>query len=824
MAVSRIIPAGLRSARPIILLGGILLFDMVAASDALHAADPSLSNVDSTLQRLSSGSQIVPLVAAPGAHTLVAQASSSKEQNFLTRSDASGRVLVHVYLDGTAPMSTVTASLAALNAKVLGANTTYRHGVVAAYLPVAQIANASSMAGVRALTAEHSPQLRVGKYTSQGTGVLRTDLLNQAGLKGDGITVGVLSDSFNTAYENTSYPPATTAQQDVATGDLPVVNVLEDFPDGTDEGRAMCQIVYDEAPHCQLAFATADVSEVDFANNIVLLRTQANASVIVDDVGYLDEPVFSDGFVAQAVNTVATSRTLPGKPVAYLSAAGNDGNNGYRSAYRNLPDAEVRQDGNHGNLKLDVTDPKAAHYLDPSLTAGGWYNWNRNGGAEPATTLQAPGPTTDQYLIFLQWDDLFDQDHGITTRYNFLVFDAKGNYRADLSSTANSFSIQEPIQAIGYLNLGTQYQIAITRTKQTDPKAGPIPGTHQLALYTTLDGESTLLGEYFQPAPLNVPIIYGHPTAKGAIAVAAYDFSWRAALPYAPELENFTTPGPAAIYFDANDNRLASPEIRAKPEVAGVDGVVTTFFGSPYYNYPFAFFGTSAAAPSVAGVAALMQQATGGPGCLDPATIKQALEASTHPRNSTVERTQAYGADSSGFVSVSALGQWYFDSNYMTVNFSGASGDDVEELTIDGTASGLTFNTTYFTLGNSSGLTAQDVIVVTPTTSTPKFTLKFKKGTFTSGSSFAFTVGQDVAGTFTGYTQDDFGVGVEAEDLAYGSTATFSFGAPKHASLTAPFKIGNPTCGFSPPDGYGLIDGVAAVEAVLPSSTKLQIQ
>ena len=35
----------------------------------------------------------------------------------------------------------------------------------------------------------------------------------------------------------------------------------------------MCQIVYDCAPHCNLAFATAFVSEVDFANNIVALRT-----------------------------------------------------------------------------------------------------------------------------------------------------------------------------------------------------------------------------------------------------------------------------------------------------------------------------------------------------------------------------------------------------------------------------------------------------------------------------------------------------------------------------------------------------------------------
>jgi hypothetical protein len=196
---------------------------------------------------------------------------------------------------------------------------------------------------------------------------------------------------------------------------------------------------------------------------------------------------------------------LPGKPVIYISSAGNDGNNGYRDNYRNLEDADVRAAGHHGNLNLD--------FLDPSLTAGGWHNWNPNGGFEPFTTVGAPGPTSFHYDIFLHWDDPFDQEDGITTNYNFLVFDQDGNYLAALSSTTNSFGTQRPIQAIGALNLGVNYQIAITKTKQPDPKAGPIPKAHQLAIYTNLAGASNLVGKYFNPDPPAVPNIYGHAAA-----------------------------------------------------------------------------------------------------------------------------------------------------------------------------------------------------------------------------------------------------------------------------------------------------------------------
>jgi Subtilase family len=53
-------------------------------------------------------------------------------------------------------------------------------------------------------------------------------------------------------------------------------------------------------------------------------------------------------------------------------------------------------------------------------------------------------------------------------------------------------------------------------------------------------------------------------------------------------------------FFDPAGNALPAPEVRAKPELAAPDGVATSVFGFG------SFFGTSAAAPAAAGIAALI--------------------------------------------------------------------------------------------------------------------------------------------------------------------------------------------------------------------------
>ncbi|MDZ7606892.1 MAG: hypothetical protein U5K79_15185 [Cyclobacteriaceae bacterium] len=84
------------------------------------------------------------------------------------------------------------------------------------------------------------PILNAGTVLTQGDSAQGSDVVrNGWGLKGAGLKIGILSDSYNNLLK---------AQDDVSTGNLPAdVIVLKDYPSSgiffnqTDEGRAMAQ-------------------------------------------------------------------------------------------------------------------------------------------------------------------------------------------------------------------------------------------------------------------------------------------------------------------------------------------------------------------------------------------------------------------------------------------------------------------------------------------------------------------------------------------------------------------------------------------------------
>src|SRR5437764_6867265 len=92
---------------------------------------------------------------------------------------------------------------------------------------------------------------------------------------------------------------------------------------------------------------------------------------------------------------------------------------------------------------------------------------------------------------------------------------------------------------------------------------------------TSLSMSSSAMGFLMSGAEYGnylTPVTFGHSAAAGANSVAAYA-AFRPNIP-----EEFTSPGPVTIYFDANSNRLAKPQVRKKPDIAAADGVNNTFF------------------------------------------------------------------------------------------------------------------------------------------------------------------------------------------------------------------------------------------------------
>ena len=144
--------------------------------------------------------------------------------------------------------------------------------------------------------------------------------------------------------------------------------------------------------------------------------------------------------------------------------------------------------------------------------------------------------------------------------------------------------------------------------------AGPVPGRFKFVFY----GASRRLT--LTPAT-NSGTIYGHANALGAVAVGASNYKTPTTL------EPFSSGGTTPVLFDTLGNRLMTPDPRQfKPEIVAPDGANTTFFSAgndPEFDGFPNFFGTSAAAPHAAGVAALMVQAVP---TLLPETLRNTLE------------------------------------------------------------------------------------------------------------------------------------------------------------------------------------------------------
>ena len=294
-----------------LLFVALLLLPAVGRSSDDSAAEALPANLGQGLRRVLAWHQAQPRdLPATERRTRLLQALPGPAAHLQANADAT-RVVVDLTLDGAVPGKTVRATLAGLGVTVLAeAKADRKGGTISAETPLDQVLAASRVPGVYSVSLVHRPWRRVGKATSQGTTILGTAAVNQRGFDGTGITVGVISDSFDKGTDTTDLTYATHAADDVVNGDLPgpgnpngyttPVDVVADAASGdyqTDEGRAMLQIVHDVAPGARLMFHAAGTTPETLAAAITSLRSQTNPAcdVIVDDFAFAEEPFFSDG-------------------------------------------------------------------------------------------------------------------------------------------------------------------------------------------------------------------------------------------------------------------------------------------------------------------------------------------------------------------------------------------------------------------------------------------------------------------------------------------------------------------------------------------------
>jgi len=563
-----------------------------------------------------------------------------------------GRVLVDVRFDAGAIAG--LDPLRAAGAEVLASSRRYQTVTVA--VAPGQLGQLADVAGVEGVSERRAPLLAAtdgpsaaaagvacegGAVVSEGIGQLNVAAARSAtGLDGSGVTVGVLSDSYDKASlaSDGSGPIATRAEDDVESSDLPgtqnpcpdemaPVRVLEDYAGSgpSDEGRAMLQIVHDVAPGASLAFATAFLSELSFAQNIEDLARPvasggAGADVIVDDVIWFEEPFFQDGPVAVAASKVT------GEGVPYFSSAGNsnlfEGENEIASW-----EAPAFRDG--GSCPLTVTPllpgPGSAHCMDFDPGAGTDLTFG---------IAVSSGATLN---LDLQWAEPW---FGVDTDLDAYLLDAGGTV-VGAEESDNVGATQRPVEVLQWKNTAPAtktVRLVVNRCAgECNPAAAAAAPTVKFALLQ--NGGGVIATEYPQSAGGDVvgPTIFGHAAAPAAIAVAAVPFDDDA------QVEPYSSRGPVTQHFGPVNGTspappLPAPTTIAKPDVAATDCGATTFFAFLAGDGEWRFCGTSAAAPHAAGVAALQLDA-------DPAATVAEIRTG---QTSTARPVDSFGPEAAG--------------------------------------------------------------------------------------------------------------------------------------------------------------------------------
>ena len=523
------------------------------------------------------------------------------EEHGLVRGDAAGRVQVYVRADAITPalLDAITGLGGRIDGQALG--------VVQAWVPPAALPALAELPGVRHVEAPQYAQPNVGSVTTEGDAVVRANLLRQGvGVAGRGVRIGVMSDGIGGLAQSIASGnlPASTffcqivSGQTIAqrTGGCRAGERLVQTTGGVTarafaagrsldvgaEGTAMLEIVRDVAPEAELWFVSASTG-VEGVTALQQLLVP-NVDVIVSDLGF--PGYFPDG-ASTLTRGFADALATPGaRARAFVQSVGNS--------------AQLHYAGAFVNAGTSYTVPTGAGALHQFFGPAGVSDLNR--------VTVPPGFTV---TIFLAWNDPAARS---TNDYDLLLLDCGTRQLLAVSATRQQ-GAQEPAEALQYTNPSALPASVCYAIMNVGNAAAP----RTLNVTITPLGAGTAHQFNTAASSLIVPAdLRGHAIAVGAVSAARPS-----------EIEAFSSLGPT---FDG----------RAKPDVVAPDAVTVSGAG----GFPSTFLGTSAAAPHVAGLAALLVE-------LDPTLTPAQLKSVLMQSAVALGDANAFGAgrvDASGVV------------------------------------------------------------------------------------------------------------------------------------------------------------------------------
>ena len=544
-------------------------------------SDKIYSSITQTIKRLKKDG----VTAANAKQMNVARRYNSS----LTRFDAEGRFGVHLEVTEVSP--DLMARLHGLGGDVVMALPYSR--LVAVYLPIDKIEDVASLNEVKIIRPITGGVTNAGAVTSEGDSIhhawdVRTDL----NVKGDSVRVGVISDG------------CTNWNSSKTSGDLPADFDSTHFTFGGvnkmgcgDEGTAMMEIVHDLAPNADLYYYGALCDPAGSAAHIDAIHRlvrEKGCKVIVDDLNWWDQPMFEDGTPATNSYIAAAVQWAIDTGVTYVASAGNWANGGqtdrshYQAMYQTVSMFTIGGVGNPWTVKnLQGPIPNFPHIDN---CGGPCPPFCGPCPPDPYHQLHDfdPGPGEDVgfkvvvpigrcMTVILQWNDPWGAP---VSDYDLYLFNANLAFQKARSDT----NIIDPMERITYCNQyypqGETLNIVINRF------AGP-PKLLKMFIY----GCSWADNQYHTIENS----IYEHDGVADEITVGAVPYN------NINNIELYSSRGNFDVYFPAYQSR-------EKPDVVTIDGGKITGAGSfgDSTGGAWRFYGTSASAPHVAAMAALL--------------------------------------------------------------------------------------------------------------------------------------------------------------------------------------------------------------------------